>query len=314
MYSFNYSFILTPRCCRYLMPIQCCFIGIIPSFTTVCSHRQFQYMIRCNSPENIAIITTYNIRCRYYFFYRFTTFLAGSHQSSRLISLCRFCDYTRIPLMCSSICFCDCKSPVICTVVCRQSQCHGTSRYDHGLSCKLIIDEFLIQLSVFFINIEEVIIVCFKLCFFIKGQDDFFCTFHGYCPVCRCLRIVRMIGLQICRIDAVNAVIIFTVFIAAFRTGHIIICHIFRCRIIISICLDHNLTTVPYINMIYLCSHSIYCTARNPLCVGICCPVLIRPCQIIVLIINTGIYFRCPGKCRNCCRCISGIIKVYPRI
>ena len=178
------------------MTILCSLPGIPIVFTTSAFYKELQYMIRCDSPEkirNICIISTYNVRCRYYFFYRFTAFLAGSHQSSRLVSLCRFCNYTRIPLMCSSICFCDCKSPVICAVVCRQSQCHGTSRYDHGLSCKLIIDKLLIQFSVFFINIEKVIIVCFKLRFRIKGQDDFFCTFHGYCPVCRCLCIVRMI-------------------------------------------------------------------------------------------------------------------------
>ena len=170
--------------------------GILIVFTTSAFYRELQYMIRCNSPEkirNIRIISTYDVRCRNYFFDYFPTLLAGLFHCSGLISFCRFCNHSRIPFMRCTVCFGDCKSPVICAVVCRQSQCHGTSRYDHGLSCKLIIDKLLIQFSVFFINIEKVIIVCFKLRFRIKGQDDFFCTFHGYCPVCRCLCIVRMI-------------------------------------------------------------------------------------------------------------------------
>ena len=178
------------------MTILCSLPGIPIVFTTSAFYKELQYMIRCDSPEkirNICIISTYDVRCRNYFFNYFTTLLAGLFHCSGLIPFCRFCNHSRIPFMRCSICFCDCKSPVICTVVCRQSQCHGTSRYDHGLSCKLIIDKLLIQFSVFFINIEKVIIVCFKLRFRIKSQDDFFCTFHGYRPVCRCLCIVRMI-------------------------------------------------------------------------------------------------------------------------
>ena len=210
--------------------------------------------------------------------------------------------------MCSSICFCDCKSPVICAVVCRQSQCHGTSRYDHGLSCKLIIDKLLIQFSIFFINIEKVIIVCFKLRFRIKGQDDFFCAFHRYSPVCRGLCIVRMIWLQICRINAVDTVIIIFADIATHRTGCIIICGIVLGRIILAIRLDLHFIICTHITMIRICRYSIYCTARFPCYICISCSECICPCNICFFIINT--YFRSPGKCRNYCRRISGIIKI----